>query len=168
MFEFRKIVLEDLGYNMSQCKCDTFACMVFESKEGDYTVTTIFYKDNIFLKRQIITQQHILLTENTEEIIDMKNLVTYHPMYKNREILTENVNDVNKNTTEDIFGQDDYGIIAYYLNIERNTLMESLKSNFDGVIEIINNVLNGSSLAKIHKIKLQNALDNLMVIPLNH
>lgn len=72
-FEFKWEVL-GMGYEMSQCKCDTVACMVFVTEGLDTTITTVFTKDNLSLKKSVITQQTIVLTENKETLYDPKKL----------------------------------------------------------------------------------------------
>lgn len=116
-FEFKWEVL-GMGYEMSQCECETVACMVFESRLDDKLITTVFTKDNLSLKKSTVTQQTIVLTENTEQLFDPKVLKPLERPAK-REV-------------EDIFGdmEADYTALAELIGTNVEFLKSSARMNF--------------------------------------
>ncbi len=145
-FEFKWEVL-GMGYEMSKCKCETVACMVFEERVEDKLITTVFTKDNLSLKKSTVTQQTIVLTENNEQLFDPKKLKPLEKPAK-REI-------------EDIFGEDDWDTVANYLGMTRLELIESFKDNYDDINKKVVETLFRKDLMKSSKETLSRSFDRV-------
>lgn len=62
---------------------------------------------------------------------------------------------------EDIFGNDDYDLVAFYLDIDREAVRALLKSNFVYFTEQVNELLSSPHLLKGQKEQLKNAVENI-------